>query len=611
MAGCAIEPSRVQHGKPAARRGRLARHAPRAAWLLRAWLTLGAVWLAFAAGEARAAYKVDIQASPRAVRKLLEEHLDLARFAKRDDVSDDQFGFLVTATPQQVRDLTATAGYFSPVVRTDVRTVDGKKRVTVSVDPGPQTTISSVTLSFNGPVLTEDPAQENATRFAFSLHEGDPFSQGGWDDAKSASLRALQARRYVAAKITQSQARIDPRTHQAKLSVTFDSGPTFTMGKLEVVGTERYPAKIVDNVNPISVGAIYDVQRVAELQRQLQNTPYYASVAIDVGNDPAKPLETPVRVKVSEYPYNSIRGGVGYATDTGPQVQGNYSYLNTFGAAYPFTVSGRIDQIEQFGQIQLSMPPGERAWTNSVLASYGTTNVSDTRIYSVRAGVQTTRTSQYLDYGYSLFYYDDRLDQNAPVGPIIAHALVPAWTWTRRNTDDPLFPRSGNLIHVEAGFAVKGALADQTFGRLYARAQQYFPVGKSDLVLIRAEFGGVFTSGGSSGIPASLLFRAGGSNSVRGYSYEGIGNNVDGSVLPTKYLITASSEYQHWFTHDWGGAVFFDIGTATDTWGEKVFYPGVGFGARWRSPVGPVNVDLAYGIRNKEFRPYLTLGIAF
>jgi translocation and assembly module TamA len=37
----------------------------------------------------------------------------------------------------------------------------------------------------------------------------------------------------------------------------------------------------------------------------------------------------------------------------------------------------------------------------------------------------------------------------------------------------------------------------------------------------------------------------------------------------------------------------------------------VGFGARWRSPVGPVNVDLAYGIRNKDIRPYLTLGIAF
>jgi translocation and assembly module TamA len=578
--------------------------------LLRAWLVFGIVWLACLGGEARAAYKVDIEAKPRAVRKLLEEHLDIARFAKRDDISDDQFGFLVTATPQQVRDLTATAGYFSPVVRTDVRTVDGKKRVTVSVDPGPQTTISSIALSFHGPVLTEDPAQENATRFAFSLHEGDAFSQGGWDDAKNAALKALQARRYVAAKISRSEARIDPRTHQAKLTVVFDSGPTFTMGKLEVSGTRRYPEQIVDNVNPISVGAIYDVQRVAELQRQLQNTPYYASVAIDVGDDPTKPLETPVRVKVSEYPYNSIRGGVGYATDTGPQVQGNYSYLDTFGKAYPFTVGGRIDQIEQFGQIQLSMPPGERAWTNSVLASYTTTDVSDTRIYSIRAGVQTTRTSQYLDYGYSILYYQDRLDQNA-VGPTTSRALVPAWTWTRRNTDDPLFPRSGNLIHVEAGFAVKGVATDQTFGRIYARGQQYIPIGKEDLVLFRAELGGVFTAGSSNGVPASLLFRAGGSNSVRGYGYQSIGNSVDGSVLPTKYLVTGTTEYQHWFTHDWGGALFFDVGTATDTWHEKVFYPGVGFGARWRSPVGPVNVDLAYGIRDKDFRPYLTLGIAF
>ena len=71
---------------------------------------------------------------------LLKENLDLARFAKRDDVSDEQFQFLVTATPQDVRDLVATDGYFTPVVRTDVKVVDDKRTVTVSVDPGPQTT---------------------------------------------------------------------------------------------------------------------------------------------------------------------------------------------------------------------------------------------------------------------------------------------------------------------------------------------------------------------------------------------------------------------------------------------------------------------------------------
>uniref|UniRef100_UPI002445D26A POTRA domain-containing protein n=1 Tax=Burkholderia sp. BCC1644 TaxID=2676293 RepID=UPI002445D26A len=159
--------------------------------------------------------------------------------------------------------------------------------------------------------------------------------------------------------------RIDPRTRTAKLAVSFDSGPTFTMGALDVSGVRRYPEKIVTNVNPLGVGEIYDVQRFNELQRQLQNTPYYASVAIDVGDDTSKPEDTPVHVKVSEYPYNSVRGGVGYATDTGPHVQGSYTYLDTFGAAWPLQVSGRIDQIQQYGQVQLSMPPSPHGWTNS------------------------------------------------------------------------------------------------------------------------------------------------------------------------------------------------------------------------------------------------------
>lgn len=572
-------------------------------------LTLGGCLAASFALPAWAKYSVDIDA-PRSVRKLLEQHLDVSRFAKRDDISDDQFEFLVTATPQQVRDLTATEGYFSPVVSTDVRNRDGKRSVTVKVDPGPQTDVAGVDLQFKGPVGTEDPKQETAARLAFSLHEGDAFTQSGWDGAKNAALKQLQSYRYLGAKIVSSQARIDPRTRTAKLAVSFDSGPTFTMGALDVSGVRRYPEKIVSNVNPLGVGEIYDVQRINELQRQLQNTPYYASVAIDVGDDTSKPEDTPVHVKVSEYPYNSVRGGVGYATDTGPHVQGSYTYLDTFGAAWPLQVSGRIDQIQQYGQVQLSMPPSPHGWTNSALASYTNTNVSDVRIYSARLGLQRTKTSQNIDYSYSIMFYQDRLDQNG-AGPTTSRALVPQWSWTRRNVDDPLFPRSGNLIHAEAGFAVKGVLTDQSFIRGYARGQQYIPIGKRDLIFFRAELGGVFTSGGSAGIPASLLFRAGGSNSVRGYGYQSIGNSVDGSVLPTKYLMTGTAEYQHWFNHDWGAATFFDVGTATDAWGERVFYPGVGLGARWRSPVGPVNVDLAYGLRNRSVRPYLTLGIAF
>ncbi|KMZ12415.1 Outer membrane protein assembly factor YaeT precursor [Candidatus Burkholderia humilis] len=595
MAGRSFDPLRAMRG--------LSETRPRAS----AWVLALAACSALASAPAEAKYTVDIDA-PRSVKSLLKEHLDLSRFAKRDDVSDDQFQFLVTAAPKDVRDLIATAGYFTPVVRTDVTTDDGKRVIKLSVDPGPQTKVASVQLHFQGAVTTEDRAQENAARFAFSINEGDPFTQSTWDDAKNTALRALQSKRYLGAKIVKSQTRINPRTQIADLSVTFDSGPTFTLGKLDISGTKRYPAWIIDHVNPIQPGEVYDVARLNELQRQVQNTPYYASVAIDTDSDVNKPTETPMHVKVSEYPYNSIRYGVGYATDTGFHIQGAYSYLDTFGKAYPFTISGRLDQTQQYGRVQLAMPPDSHGWVNAVFGSYTITNVSYTNIYSARVGVQRSR--QNIDTTFLLMFYDDRLTQNLP-NPSTARALVPAWTWVRRNVDDPLFPRSGNIVRAEASFAVKGVMTDQTFARLYTNASQYVPLGKRDILVFRAEFGGVFTSGPSTGVPASLLFRAGGANSVRGYSYLSIGNNVDGSILPTKYMVTGSSEYQHWFTHDRGGAVFFDIGTATDTWGERVFQPGVGFGARWRSPVGPVNVDLAYGLKNKSIKPYLTLGIAF
>ena len=188
---------------------------------------------------------------------------------------------------------------------------------------------------------------------------------------------------------------------------------------------------------------------------------------------------------------------------------------------------------------------------------------------------------------------------------------MPGFAWSRRNVDDPIFPRKGNLLTLEAGFALKGLLTDQSFSRLYGRFKQFLPVGKRDIVVLRAELGGVFTAGSAGAVPPSLLFRTGGNDSVRGYSYQSIGNEQNGTVYPTKYLAVGSSEYQRWFSENWGAAVFYDVGAAADNWNNKTFYHGVGTGARWRSPVGTLNLDLAYGIQKRQIRPHISLGIAF
>ena len=174
-----------------------------------------------------------------------------------------------------------------------------------------------------------------------------------------------------------------------------------------------------------------------------------------------------------------------------------------------------------------------------------------------------------------------------------------------------VFPRSGHVITFEAGLAVKGLVTEQTFTRLMAQGRKYIPLAERDLLLLRAELGAVITKGGNAEIPGSLLFRAGGTDSIRGYTSRSIGNETNGATYPTRFLATASAEFQHWLTQQWGAAAFYDVGTATDSWSERKFFEGVGVGARWRSPVGVINADLAYGVQRHQVRPHFSLGIGF
>ncbi|MES2113688.1 MAG: BamA/TamA family outer membrane protein, partial [Pseudomonadota bacterium] len=78
-----------------------------------------------------------------------------------------------------------------------------------------------------------------------------------------------------------------------------------------------------------------------------------------------------------------------------------------------------------------------------------------------------------------------------------------------------------------------------------------------------------------------------------------------------RYLGTASAEYQYWFKPTWGAAVFYDTGNAADTIKDLHPKSGYGVGARWKSPVGPINVDMAYGHAARKYRLHFSLGFTF
>ncbi|MQR00133.1 autotransporter assembly complex protein TamA [Glaciimonas soli] len=564
-----------------------------------------------------AAYKVEIDA-PKEIKALLTDHLDLVRYQKRDDISEDQLKFMIETVNEKITQLTSTQGYFSPT--TEVKVDDGKTPVIhLTVDLHQRTIVSSAKIEVVGPVETEVPERIPRVQRNWSLPVGAPFQQSTWDDAKQHALRLLQYKRFPAAKIVDSQARIDPDEHDAQLSVKYDSGPTFTLGPLQITGARRYPVKIIENVNPLAIGEEYDIDRLLYLQRQIQNTNYYGNVIVGIDDDPAHAGMVPVKVQVTEFAAQRIRTGVGYDTDTGAHVQGRYTNYNVFDKAYVFDSQLKLEQRSQAASLELDMPPDERSFVNGIVSSYTRTTSEGVDLRSLQSGLKRTRSFENYDTTWTLTYYRDQLRQdigatlppNTVVFPGEHQALVPGFAWTRRDVDDQIFPSDGDIVTIQAGVALKGLLTDQTFMRLYSRYKKFIPMAKRDIVIFRIEGGAISSAGTVSSVPASLLFRAGGVDSVRGYSYDSIGTSFNGTVYPTKFLMTASAEYQHWFTREWGAAVFYDVGTATNSWADKETKVGIGPGIRWRSPVGPVNLDLGYGVQAKQFRPHISLGIAF
>ena len=79
----------------------------------------------------------------------------------------------------------------------------------------------------------------------------------------------------------------------------------------------------------------------------------------------------------------------------------------------------------------------------------------------------------------------------------------------------------------------------------------------------------------------------------------------------TLSLLVLSAEYTHWFSESWGLAGFVDAGDAWDGGSEFQAKVGTGLGARFRTPIGPIRADVAYGKRTGQWRLHFSVGYTF
>lgn len=524
---------------------------------------------------------------------------------------------------QELGELLATEGYFTPEIQLRTAANDATL-LQVVVTPGPQTRVSEIELHFSGALAGDAPEQAERRKKlqqGWRLPVAAPFRSADWEAAKTAMLAAVSDEDYALARITGSQATVDPAHQSAQLSLSIDSGPSCLLGDIHIHGLRRYAPGLVKKQATFAVGAPWRRDAVLGFQARLQNTPWFSSVEIDTtpatlpeamtATEPKEAharLTLPVQVHVSEAPARRLGFGIGYGTNTGARGEINFTHHDLFERAWNLESALRLEQKRQTASAEL----GFLAHENARLSLGGKFEQSDIAgLITSRAltSLRRTRLHGHIETRQSLEWQrEERRPLGAP--PETGHALMLDWRWIHRRIDDPLAPRDGHVIELGIGGASRRLLSDRDFVRSYLRAQHWWPLTRNDQLTLRGEVG-LTAAQSRFGIPQDYLFRSGGAYTVRGYNYQSLGVREGQAVVGGRALIGASAEYTHWFNGPWGMAWFIDAGDAADDWNSLHPVVGTGLGARWQSPAGPLALDLAHGQKNKQWQLHFSLSVAF
>ncbi|PIF10160.1 autotransporter assembly complex protein TamA [Janthinobacterium sp. 13] len=588
-------------------------------------------------------YEVKVNA-PGDLDELLEKNLDLERFRGNPRMDREQLQRLVRDTPEQARNLVATAGYYTPVVTVRVDTSGAKPVVIVDVDPGQAVTIDKVELALRGfdptpPLAASEPYDTEALKRSWSLKTGSVFRQADWESAKRALLREVVQTRYPRAQLVDTQAVVDPETHKVSLLVVLDSGPELRFGELRIEGLKRYDPSIIRNLDNIRPGEYYSESALQSLQARLQDTGYFASVEvsadmssilseqIEAGQESqqaeaegasaaaeAKPVNRgpapllPLVVRVTENKQQNVSAGLGFSTNTGNRAQLNYDNLNVWGTRFKSAIT--METKKQAAHANFYFPTTERGYNDSAGASFERSDISNeiTAVTTISAkrnwggtNLERSLTFEFLSEDKTVVGLEQTRSKSLP----LTYAI------TKRSLDSLLFPTRGYVINAQVGGALLPVLTDERFVRVAGKAVYYRPLGEKGELIVRGEMGAL-GSKEKRGVPAVYLFRAGGDQSVRGYGYQELGVKEGDATIGGRYMLTGSAEYQYWFKPKWAIAAFYDAGNAADTV-KAAMTPksGYGLGGRYKSPVGPINVDVAYGHAVHAYRLHFSLGFTF
>ncbi|MFL6592771.1 MAG: autotransporter assembly complex protein TamA [Luteimonas sp.] len=570
-----------------------------------------------ALGNARAASiaRVDVRGLDEPMTANVRNSLSLVDSIGRD-VSGRRLRSLVRQAEGETRSALEPFGYYSPAI--DVRSAPAAGKdavaVTVTVRAGTPVRVRHAHVAVEGEGKSDSALRDELAGFAPGV--GAVFDQGVYEASKTRVGVRLAARGYFDADFASHVVQVTRAQNAADVDLVWNSGVRYAIGTATFTQTPPIIRNaLLNKLVRWKPGAPYQQGDIERLRQSLVALDYFSRINIQPHPDQAVDRRVPVTVALAPAKRSIYTAGISYGTDSGGGVilGAERRYLNARG----HKALAELNYAQRRKTLTLQYRIPAFAWldgwyTASLQAADEQTDYIDTRrieFVASRSGQVNTHLTAIasLHVLRERWAYPAQQLPGAPSQYQYGTFTFPSLRAEYIDVDDRLYPRRGIGGALEVRGGVEGAGSDASFAQVHGNASWFKGLGADNRLILRGELGHTFTDTVVN-LPPSLRFYAGGDRSIRGYNYREVGPRLGRFGLGADNVITTSAEFEHYFTAQWGGAVFVDSGSAfngrTPDW-----HTGVGLGVRWRSPVGPVRVDIGHGLDHPDSAFTLSLNI--
>ncbi|MCT4703067.1 autotransporter assembly complex protein TamA [Enterobacteriaceae bacterium H20N1] len=491
-------------------------------------------------------------------------------------------------------------GYYEPTISYELLPPPPKGRqvLKVMVQAGPPVLIGGTDVILRGGARDD---QDFLSLLRERPKNGTILNHGDYESFKK-SLTSVSLRKgYFDSEFKKHQLGVSLERRQAFWDIDYDSGQRYRFGEVTFEGSQ-IREEYLQNLVPFKEGDYYQSRDLAELNRRLSATGWFNSVVVAPEFDKSRKTKIlPLHGVVSPRTENTIETGVGYSTDVGPRVKATWKkpWVNSYG--HSFTTSTSLSAPEQILDFSYKVPLLKNPLEQYYLMQGGfkRTDLNDTKSDS-----STLAVSRYWDlssgwqHAINLRWSLDHFTQADVTNTTML--LYPGVSLNRTRSRGGLMPTWGDSQRYSIDVSDTMWGSDVDFGVFQAQQVWIRTLQDKHRFVVRGNLGWIETNDFEK-VPPDLRFFAGGDRSIRGYKYKSISpENSDGKLTGASKLATGSLEYQYNVSGKWWGAAFVDSGEAVNDIKQSNFKTGAGLGVRWQSPVGPIKLDLAVPIADKE-----------